>query len=56
MTRESKDQEILRERSLRPSELTDQILAIGARCSALPDIDARTADEILGYDQGGLTR
>ena len=30
------------------------ILEIGARCAALPDLDGRTADEILGYDADGL--
>ncbi len=30
------------------------ILAIGARCAALPDQDGRSADEIIGYDEQGL--
>jgi antitoxin VapB len=34
--------------------LTAEILAIGAHCAALPDLDARSADEILGYDEHGL--
>jgi len=25
-------------------------MAIGRRCSALPDLDSRSADDILGYD------
>ena len=29
------------------------ILEIAARCSALPDLDKRTPDEILGYDETG---
>jgi antitoxin VapB len=36
--------------------LTSEILAIGARCAGLPDLDARSADEILGYDANGLPR
>lgn len=36
--------------------LTSEILAIGARCAGLPDLDARSADEILGYDADGLPR
>jgi len=36
--------------------LAAEILEIGKRCAALPDLDARTADEILGYDQHGLPR
>jgi antitoxin VapB len=27
---------------------------ISRRCAALPDIDTRTPDEILGYDENGL--
>jgi antitoxin VapB len=34
----------------------DELLAIGRRCAALPDLDLRTADEILGYDEIGLPR
>ena len=29
--------------------LADELMKIGARCSALPDLDTRSADEILGY-------
>lgn len=36
----------------RPGEL----LAIGRECAALPDYDARSADEILGYDKHGIPR
>ncbi|MEW6489715.1 MAG: type II toxin-antitoxin system VapB family antitoxin [Thermodesulfobacteriota bacterium] len=28
-----------------------EILAIARRCAALPDLDTRSADEILGYDE-----
>jgi len=31
-----------------------EILAIGRRCAALPDLDKRSADEILGCDEQGL--
>ena len=34
--------------------LSDELLAIGARCAALPDLDTRSPDEILGYDEDGL--
>ncbi|HEY8872649.1 MAG TPA: type II toxin-antitoxin system VapB family antitoxin [Stellaceae bacterium] len=34
--------------------LAADILKIGRRCAALPDLDRRTADEILGYDEAGL--
>ena len=36
--------------------LADELMEIGARCSALPDLDTRSADEILGYDEHGLPR
>ena len=35
------------------AELT-AILEIGRRCAALPDLDPRSADEIIGYDEDGL--
>jgi len=31
-----------------------EIREIGKRCAALPDLDTRTADEILGYDDLGV--
>lgn len=34
--------------------LAAEILEIGRRCAALPDLDTRTPDEILGYDEHGL--
>jgi antitoxin VapB len=34
--------------------LAAEILEIGNRCALLPDLDARSADEILGYDENGL--
>ncbi len=34
--------------------LAAEILEIGKRCAALPDLDTRSADEILGYDEHGL--
>ncbi len=52
----------LRERLLREEgkrtvpHLKDELLAISKRCAALPDIDERPADEIIGYDDHGLMR
>jgi antitoxin VapB len=34
--------------------LREELAAIRKRCSSLPVLDARTADEILGYDNRGL--
>ncbi|MEO7158239.1 MAG: type II toxin-antitoxin system VapB family antitoxin [Vicinamibacterales bacterium] len=36
--------------------LSDELREIGARCAALPTLDDRTEDEILGYDENGLPR
>jgi antitoxin VapB len=33
--------------------LAEQILDIAHRCSSLPDLDPRSAEEILGYGQDG---
>lgn len=41
-------------RADRDETLVEDLRAIGRRCASLPDIDARTADEILGYDEHGL--
>jgi antitoxin VapB len=38
----------------RPADLSDELEAIARRCDALPVLDYRTADEILGYDESGL--
>jgi antitoxin VapB len=53
--------EALRERLLRLQRrrepaLGAELLAIGQRCAALPIVDGRTAEEILGYDENGLPR
>lgn len=34
--------------------LRDQIRAIGRHCAALPVLDPRSPEEILGYDEHGL--
>jgi antitoxin VapB len=36
--------------------LRRELEAIRKRCSSLPMLDARPADEILGYDEHGLPR
>ena len=41
-----------RGRRVAPS-IRDAILEISERCAALPDLDTRPADEILGYDESG---
>ncbi len=39
-----------------PGNLKQELLAIGAHCAALPELDIREPDEILGYDRDGLSR
>lgn len=43
-------------RSRHGRSLADELDVIGQRCAALPVLDARPADEILGYDDHGLPR
>lgn len=51
------EEQLLRLRGRRNvKDLEQEIMTISGRCSTLPDLDARTPDEILGYDQtGGIT-
>ncbi len=51
---EERLQRVRANRSVR--SLAAEILEIGRRCASLPDLDTRTADEILGYDEHGLPR
>jgi antitoxin VapB len=43
---------VRRERSRR--NLADELEEIAKHCASLPVLDARPADEILGYDENGL--
>ncbi len=36
--------------------LADDLMSIGERCAALPDLDDRPAESILGYDEHGIPR
>lgn len=36
--------------------LADELDAIGKQCAALPVLDPRPADELVGYDEYGLPR
>lgn len=36
--------------------LVEDVMDIGRHCAALPLLDARSADEIIGYDEHGLPR
>jgi antitoxin VapB len=39
-----------------PIDLTDELLNIADRCSKLPDLDTRTPDQILGYNNQGVPK
>lgn len=43
-------------RAQRRRSLADELDLIGRQCAALPVLDPRTPDEILGYDEQGLPR
>ena len=43
-----------RQRARRQSRLSEDLRRIGERCSALPILDTRSAEEIIGYDSQGL--
>ncbi len=34
----------------------DKLIEIAQHCAALPDLDTRAPDEIIGYDEDGLWR
>jgi antitoxin VapB len=41
---------------VRSRDLQKELEAIAQRCSRLPVLDRRTAEEILGYDRNGVPR
>lgn len=43
-----------RRRVRRETDLAEDLMEIGRQCAALPVLDIRSEDEILGYDQTGL--
>ena len=51
---EERLQRVRRQQSGR--SLASEIIEIGRRCAALPDLDTRAPGEILGYDEHGLPR
>jgi antitoxin VapB len=36
------------------TNLAEQLMEIGRHCATLPDLDPRSPDEIVGYDETGL--
>ncbi len=56
-TRKALEQRLLRERGRRAEpDLVERLMEIGRHCASLPDLDTRSADEILDYDEHGLPR
>ena len=43
-----------REKRVRPQFLAERLLRIGRECAALPVLDDRSAEEILGYNDNGI--
>jgi len=39
-----------------PGDLALRLREIGEHCAALPDLDPRSPDEIVGYDKTGMWR
>ncbi len=39
-----------------PGDLAARMRVIGEHCASLPDLDTRTPDEIVGYDETGMWR
>jgi len=39
-----------------PKLRAEELLEIGRRCAALPELDTRSVDDILGYDEHGVPR
>ena len=36
------------------ADTTQEIMAVSQRCNSLPDLDRRSPEEILGYNQSGI--
>ncbi len=54
--RKAAQERLQRVRRERSGRLTAELLDIGMRCAALPDLDTRSAEAILDYDEQGLPR
>jgi antitoxin VapB len=52
--RRAVEERLRRVRRSRGRDLRDQLMEIAEHCASLPDLDARSEEEILGYDEHGL--
>ena len=51
------EERLTRLRRTRPrGNLAAELMEIGRRCAALPDLDPRTPEDIIGYDEHGAPR
>jgi antitoxin VapB len=50
----SVEERLQRVRRDKGRDLVEDLLEIGRHCASLPDLDTRSAEEILGYDEHGL--
>ena len=55
VVKEALREKLDRERDQR-GRLADRAMEIGKLCASLPVLDARTSDEIIGYDEHGVPR
>ncbi len=49
-------EELRRTAAAQAASLADDLMEIAVRCGALPVLDPRTDDELVGYDPSGLPR
>lgn len=54
--RKAAQERLQRVRRDRSGRLAAELLDIGARCAAFPDLDTRRPEAILDYDEHGLPR
>jgi antitoxin VapB len=54
--REQLEQRKANEQSADPPDIWEQIREIQDEIAAAPDVDTRSADEIIGYDEYGVPR
>jgi antitoxin VapB len=55
-TKKALEERLSRVDSVRDPDLLERMEAISRHCASLPVLDARTPDEVLGYDESGLPR
>ena len=46
--------EIAQRKEKELDDFVEEVMQIGRRCAALPLLDTRSADEIIGYDENGV--